>query len=150
MRTMTDNEIDRLLDEVTWGTICGVLPDGTPYATEVTYLHENNEIISLSHANGLTGECIKNCSRICFKVCESSRMSRNYRAVSLFGEAVFIEPESVEETIRWWEKLEARLKSPDRYQRPKQRCRNEGKIYPLLHITIQRRTGVTDWNHTDD
>lgn len=150
MRAMTDKEIEKLLNEVTWGTICGVLPDGTPYATEVTYLHENNEIISLSHAHGLTGESIRNCSQICFKVCESNRMSRNFRAVSLFGKAVFIEPDSAEETILWWEKLETRLQSPDRYQWPKQRCRSEGKIYPVLHLSIQRRTGVTDWSLADE
>ena len=150
MRQMTDSEIDQLLDEVTWGTICGVLPDGTPYATEVTYLHENNEIISLSHAHGLTGDCIQNCPKICFKVCESNRLSRNFRAISLFGKAAFIKPDSTEETIHWWEKLEARLKSPDRYQRPKQRCRDEGKIYPVLHMTIERRTGVTDRNPAND
>ena len=144
MRKITKKEIDQLLDEVTWGTICGVLPDGSPYAAEVTYLHENNEITSLSHAKGLTGDCIRHCSRICFKVCGSSRMSHNFRAVSLFGEAAFIEPDSVEETILWWEKLETRLKSPDRYQHPKQRCRVEGKIYPVLHLSIQQRTGVTD------
>lgn len=150
MRNMTHEEIDKLLNEVTWGTICGVLPDGTPYATEVTYLYENNEIISLSHSKGMTSDCIKHCAQICFKVCESNRLSRNFRAASLFGEAVFIEPESAEATLLWWEKLERRLKSPDRYQYPKQRCRTKGKIYPVLHLRIQHRTGVTDWSLGDD
>ena len=150
MRQMTVKEIEKLLVDVTWGTICGVLPDGTPYATEVTYLYENNEIISLSHSKGMTGDCVRHCSQICFKVCESNRMSRNFRAISLFGEATFEEPDNADESLLWWEKLETRLKSPDRYQRPKLRCQTEGKIYPVFHLNIQSRTGVTDWNHAND
>jgi len=142
---MTNEEIDTLLNDVTWGTICGVLPDETPYATEVTYIYENDEIFSLSHAGGMTGDCIGHCKQICFKVCESNRLSRNFRAASLFGEATFFEPESAEEMLLWWEKIEQRLKSPDRFQYPKQRCRSEGKIYPILHLKIEHRTGVTDW-----
>lgn len=149
MRQMTDKEVEKLLDDVTWGTICGILPDGTPYATEVTYLYENNEIISLSHSKGMTGDCVRHCPQICFKVCESNRMSRNFRAISLFGKATFVEPESSNESLLWWEKLEARLKSPDRYVRPKQRCRSEGKIYPIFRLKIQNKTGVTDWHNNE-
>ncbi len=149
MRSMNEFEIDRLLGDVTWGTLCGVLPRGVPYAAEVTFFCQNDEIISLSHSAGMTGDCIRHCPQVCFKVCDSGRLSRNFRAASLFGEAFFHLPASSSEMIGWWEKLEQRLGSPDRYLRPKQRCREEGRIYPVLRVRISHRTGITDWDCDD-
>ncbi len=144
MRPMTSLEIDRLLNDVTWGTVCCVLPQGTPYAAEVTYFCQNDEIICLSHSQGMTGDGICHCPSVCFKVCESNRLSRSFRALSLFGTAAFVEPQDVPEMICLWEQLEQRLNSPNRYLEQKQRCRDEGKIFPVLRIKVDHRSGVTD------
>jgi len=147
MRSMTPVEILCLLDELTWGTLCTILPQGTPYAAEATYLYRDDEIICLSHSQGMTGDRIRHCPSVCFKVCESHRLSRYFRAVTLFGTAAFVEPQNGHEMVRLWEQIEQRLKSPDLYPKPKQHCRNEGKLYPVLRIKVDHRSAATDLDH---
>lgn len=146
MRNLTTEEKDQLLAEVTWGTLCCTQPDGTPYATEMTYLYQGTEVLCLSKSNGLTGQCIEHSPRVCFKVCEASRLSRQFRAVSLFGSAQFRTPACVDEMVNYWVALEARLRSPDKYLIPKKRCFEQKKLYPVLQISVDRWSGVTDWD----
>ncbi len=144
---MTRHEIDTLMTEITWGTLCGVLPDGTPYATEVTYLNQDNTVLCLSHSKGTMARCLTHCPRVCFKICDSGPLSRPFRAVSLFGHAAFHQPPSGEEMIDLWQQLEARVDEQDRYAVAKQRCL-DGKIYPVLRINVERITGITDREST--
>lgn len=145
MRKMLNGEIQRLLDEVTWGTLCSVTPEGDPYAIEFTCFEDEEEICGLIHPEGRIAACIRHQPKVCLKVCESSRLSTGYRGASFFGTAALVEPESPEEMQRIWAVLEARMKKPGAFAAAAEKYSKPGNFLPVLRIKVNRRSGVTSW-----
>ena len=145
MRKMTDNEIQRLLDEVTWGTLCSVTPKGEPYAVEFTYFEDGGDFCGIINPSGTIASCIRHQSTVCLKVCESSRLSTGYRGASLFGTASLVDPNNPEEMARIWKVLETRMKKPGIFAKAAEKYSQPGKRLPILRIQVERRSGVTSW-----
>ncbi len=145
MRKMTDEEIQKLLTDVTWGTLCGVKPNGEPYAVEFTCFEDGDDLCGLINPKGEMSSCIRHQPRVCLKVCESSRISTGFRAASFFGTAAYVEPTDASDMLRTWEVLETRMKAPGLFDVAKEKYSKPGNFLPVLRIKVDRRSGVTSW-----
>jgi len=145
MRRMADDEIQRLLDEVTWGTLCSVTPEGEPYAIEFTYFEDGGDFCGIINPSGIIAACIRHQTSVCLKVCESSRLSTGYRGASLFGAAALVETKEPEEMARIWQVLETRMKKPGIFAIAAEKYSQPGNLLPILRIQVERRSGVTSW-----
>ncbi len=142
MRKMTDDEIQKLLTDVTWGTLCGVTPGDEPYAVEFTCFEDGGDLCGLINPNGEMSACIRNQPQVCLKVCESSRLSTGFRAASFFGTAAYVEPAGPDEMLRIWNVLETRMKAPGIFNAAKEKYSKPGNLLPVLRIKVSRRSGV--------
>jgi len=151
MRKATPDEIDKLMDEFGWATLCMVDPDGRPYAIEFSYFLDNWAICGLVHPRGKTAACIKANPRVCVKICDSDAGCTNFRAASCFGTASF-EWISDPERIAWaWDSLQRQLGATNgKYDGYKQRYIASGRALPLLRIRVEERTGVTSSSSNEE
>lgn len=144
MRKMKENEIDALLDDFGWATLCMVDRDLKPYAIEFSYFLEHGNICGLVHPRGKAAECLSFTSSVCVKICDSDAQCKKYRAVSCFGIASFEKLTNPEDVAGAWDKLEEQLKLTNgEYRGYKERYLKTGKSLPLLRIMVSERTGVT-------
>lgn len=142
---MTPDEIQRLLNEVTWGTVCSVTPEGEPYAVEFTYFEDGGDFCGIINPSGTIAACVRHQPKVCLKVCESSRLSTGYRGASLFGMAALVETKEPEEMVRLWKVLEMRMKKPGCFAAASEKYSKVGNLLPVLRINVDRRSGVTSW-----
>jgi len=152
MRTMKDEEMDALLENFGWATVCMVDPDGNPYAIEISYFLDRDEICGLVHPRGQAARCLGGNQSVCVKVCDSDPQCRNYQAVSCFGKAYFESLTGPEEVGRAWDKLAGQLRLRNgEYDIYKNRYLSTGRPLPLLRIMVDKRTGVTSSpQHNDE
>lgn len=143
MRKMKEEEIWKLFNHITWGTLCGVQPGGEPYAIEFTTFLDDEEICAIINPRGTMAECVRHQPRVCLKVCESSRLSRGFRAASFFGTARFDMPEEPRAMIRAWEQLEERMQAPDAFSRAKKKYGSADNMLPVFRMRVDRISGVT-------
>jgi nitroimidazol reductase NimA-like FMN-containing flavoprotein (pyridoxamine 5'-phosphate oxidase superfamily) len=146
MRKITNQEAQLLLKEFCWGTLCSVTFKVNPYAIEFSYFTENNKIYAVINPRGQTAENIKQNPNICFKVCDTDKKNAKYRAISCFGTAKFTSPDSQEKIIFAWKKLAVALgRNENAFKAVWNRFSLSEKPLPLLEITINKITGVTNY-----
>jgi nitroimidazol reductase NimA-like FMN-containing flavoprotein (pyridoxamine 5'-phosphate oxidase superfamily) len=86
MRDMTEKEIRDFIEEWTWGTLIGVEGD-QPYAVENTYATDGNYIYCGSMPGGRMARCIKQNQKVAYKICNSDKSYREWKAVIIEGKA---------------------------------------------------------------
>jgi nitroimidazol reductase NimA-like FMN-containing flavoprotein (pyridoxamine 5'-phosphate oxidase superfamily) len=86
MRDMTEKEIRDFIEEWTWGTLIGVEGD-QPYAVENTYATDGNYIYCGSMPGGRMARCIKQNQKVAYKICDSDKSYKKWRAVIIEGKA---------------------------------------------------------------
>jgi nitroimidazol reductase NimA-like FMN-containing flavoprotein (pyridoxamine 5'-phosphate oxidase superfamily) len=84
MRSMPEKEIQKFLEEWTWGTLIAVDGD-RPYAIELSYATDGEYIYCGSMPGGRMARCIKDNGRVVFKVCDSAKDPSRFRAVIVEG-----------------------------------------------------------------
>ncbi len=145
VRKMTKTDIINLIRDFGWGTLCMTGPDGNPYAIEFSYFLEGEDICGLVHPRGMTARCLAVNPNICFKVCDSDRQCKSYRAVSCFGNAAFEELTDQADINNAWDALVKQLGLPPAaYDKYKARYQDGKKPLPLLRIHVDKTTGITN------
>ncbi len=86
MRDMTEKEIKDFIEDWTWGTLIGVEGD-KPYAIENTYACDGKYIYCGSMPGGRMARCIKNNSNVAYKICNSDKSYREWKAGIIEGKA---------------------------------------------------------------
>ena len=87
MRDMTDAEIRAFIKYWTWGTLIGVEQGVRPYAIEVSYGTDGENIYCGSRPGGRMARCILANPNVAFKICDSDRSYARWRAVIVEGTA---------------------------------------------------------------
>ncbi len=144
MRRMKQNEIETLVREFGWATLCMVDPDGHPYGIEFSYFLNGEDICGLVHSRGLCAKSIKKNPFVCVKICESDKACKKFRAASLFGVAAFEFLQEEKDIIWAWEQLEKQLGKENDYNDIKEKYVAKKLKLPLLKITVYEKTGVTN------
>ena len=85
MKSMSESEIKKFLDEWTWGTLIAIEGD-KPYAIELSYASDGNYIYCGSMPGGRMSQCIKDTANVAFKICDSSKDTSRFRAVIVEGQ----------------------------------------------------------------
>jgi nitroimidazol reductase NimA-like FMN-containing flavoprotein (pyridoxamine 5'-phosphate oxidase superfamily) len=85
MKSMSENEIKKFLDEWTWGTLIAIEGD-KPYAIELSYATDGYYIYCGSMPSGRMSRCIKDNANVAFKICDSSKDTSRFRAVIVEGQ----------------------------------------------------------------
>ena len=143
MRKMKAEEIEILLAEFGWATLCMVDPDGRPYAVEFSYFLDNGDICGLVHPRGRAAACLVENPAVCVKVCDSDAQCTSYRAASFFGLATFEKVTDPDEIAWAWDSLEKQLRLTNgEYSQYKERYLSSGRSLPLLRIMVNECTGV--------
>jgi nitroimidazol reductase NimA-like FMN-containing flavoprotein (pyridoxamine 5'-phosphate oxidase superfamily) len=86
---MEEKQIKDLMKRCTWGTLTTVDENCNPYAIEFTYFMMDGKICALINPNGTTAKNLEKNSNVCFKICLSDPMCKNFEAVSCFGKGFF-------------------------------------------------------------
>jgi len=84
MKSMSESEIKKFLDEWTWGTLIAI-DDDKPYAIELSYATDGEFIYCGSMPGGRMTRCIKDNANVAFKVCDCSKDTSRFRAVIVEG-----------------------------------------------------------------
>jgi len=85
MRSMSESEIKKFLEEWNWGTLIAI-EDDKPYAIELSYATDGEYIYCGSMPGGRMSQCIKDNAKVAFKICESSKDTSRFRAVIAEGQ----------------------------------------------------------------
>ena len=150
MRKTNEQEAKDLLKEFSWGTLCSVTPEGNPYAIEFSYFTENDKIYAIINPRGQTSKNIKVNKNICFKICDTDKNNKKYRAISCFGTAKFSSPNTQEKIVDAWKKLGIALgKTETGFKGVWNRFSPSEKPLPLLEITIENISGVTNYGQNN-
>lgn len=86
MRDMTEKEIKDFIEDWTWGTLIGVEGD-KPYAIENTYATDDTYVYCGSMPGGRMAQCIKQNPNVAYKICNSDKSYREWKAVIIEGKA---------------------------------------------------------------
>ena len=145
MKKMQHEEIELLLRNFGWATLCMIDPVGKPYAIEFNYFLDNDDICGLVHPRGNAAACLEKNQHVCVKICDSDAQGNNYRAVSCFGSGYF-EKLTDPVAVAWaWDNLEAQLRLKDgKYSVYKKRYLESGRALPLLRIMVDDYSGITN------
>ena len=84
MRSLSKSEINQFLKEWTWGTLIAIEGD-KPYAVELSYATDGEYLYCGSMPGGRMSRCVKDNTKVVFKVCESSKDTTKFRAVIVEG-----------------------------------------------------------------
>jgi nitroimidazol reductase NimA-like FMN-containing flavoprotein (pyridoxamine 5'-phosphate oxidase superfamily) len=84
MRSMSEREIIKFLEEWTWGTLIAVDGD-RPYAIELSYATDGEYVYCGSMPGGRMAHCIRDNAIAVFKVCDSAKDPSRFRAVMVEG-----------------------------------------------------------------
>jgi nitroimidazol reductase NimA-like FMN-containing flavoprotein (pyridoxamine 5'-phosphate oxidase superfamily) len=150
MRKLKEEEFEPFIANFAWGTLCTVTSDGKPYAIEFSYFYQDGKIYAIINPKGTTGMNIAENNSVCFKICETDAKNRKYRAVSCFGTAKYRPPETEEGIIAAWKDLAIALgRKETAFKGVWHRFDPVSKPLPLLEITIDKITGVTNYGQGD-
>lgn len=147
MRKIKESEAYDLLKQFHWGTLCTITPDYNPYAIEYSYfLDEEQTICGIVNPKGQTSKNIAFNPEVCFKVCDTDKINRQYRAISCFGKAYYDSPSTQEGIVNAWKQLARSLSRPeDHFKGAYKRFQLPNRPLPLLKIKVERITGVTNY-----
>ena len=84
MRNLTKEEMDKFINEWSWGTLMVVDYD-KPYGVEVAYYRDENYIYMISSPLGRTANCFTKNPKVAFKICDTDFHMKNFRAVIIEG-----------------------------------------------------------------
>jgi len=85
MKSMSEKEIRKFLEEWTWGTLIAI-EDDRPYAIELSYAADGEFIYCGSMPGGRMARCIKDNANVIFKICDSSKDPSRFQAVIVEGQ----------------------------------------------------------------
>lgn len=137
MRAMTDTEIQAVLDQARWGTICTVSPDHTPYAVEATPYWDGGDICFMINPRGLTRRNLEQNPNVLVKLTLTGPNLDWWAGVSCMGTGRF--DHSPREILKGFGLL-GKVMNTD-YSRAGQKFAKTPDRSPLLRITIHGRTG---------
>ena len=86
MKTLSEDEIRQLMDEIVWGTLIA-LDDKQPYAIETSFATDDRFLYTGSKCGGRMNKCIEKNSTVTFKICDSTRDAKLFRAAIVESEA---------------------------------------------------------------
>lgn len=100
MRTLSENEILQLMDEIIWGTLIA-LDEGQPYAIETSFAVDDKFLYTGSKCGGRMNRCIEKNPVATFKICDSTRDAKLFRAAIVESEArILTERDEVVQCLR--------------------------------------------------
>ena len=145
MRKMKHAEIEQLLTNFGWATLCMINANSHPYAVEFSYFLDGEDICGLVHPRGQAAACLEGNNNVCVKVCDSDPQCTNYRAISCFGRAWF-EKLTDPGKVAWaWDSLERQLRLKNgKYSIYKEKYLASGRALPLLRVMVDEMTGITN------
>mgnify|MGYP001823613224 CR=1 FL=1 len=81
MRTLSENEIQQLMDEIVWGTLIAL--DGEqPYAIETSFAVDDKFLYTGSKCGGRMNRCIEKKPVVTFKICDSTMDAKLFLAAN--------------------------------------------------------------------
>ena len=86
MRTLSENEIRQLMDEMRWGTLIAI-DDGQPYAIETSFATDGEFLYTGSKYGGRMNKCIEKNQTVTFKICDSTKDAKLFQAAIVESEA---------------------------------------------------------------
>ena len=89
MRDLTEDEIRWLMNEMIWGTIIAI-DDGQPYAVETSFAVDDKFLYTGTQCGGRMNRCIEKNNRVSFKICDSTKDTKRYRAAIIESEATIL------------------------------------------------------------
>jgi len=100
MKTLSEDEIRQLMDEIVWGTLIA-LDDKQPYAIETSFATDDRFLYTGSKCGGRMNKCIEKNSTVTFKVCDSTRDAKLFRAAIVESEAkILTERDEIMQCLR--------------------------------------------------
>ncbi len=100
MRTLSDNEIRQLMDEMRWGTLIAI-DDGQPYAIETSFATDGEFLYTGSKYGGRMNKCIEKNPTVTFKICDSTKDVKLFRAAIVESEAkILTERDEIVQCLR--------------------------------------------------
>ena len=100
MRTLSDNEIRQLMDEMRWGTLIAI-DDGQPYAIETSFATDGEFLYTGSKYGGRMNKCIEKNPTATFKICDSTKDAKLFRAAIVESEAkILTERDEIVQCLR--------------------------------------------------
>jgi len=89
MKSVAENEIRQLMDEMMWGTFIAT-DDGRPYATKTSFAVEGTFLYTGSKRGGRINRCIEKNPAVAFKICDSTKDAKLFRAAIVESEAAVL------------------------------------------------------------
>ena len=86
MRTLSENDIHQLMDEMIWGTLIAI-DGGQPYAIETSFATDDRFLYTGSKFGGRMNKCIEKNPMVTFKICDSTKDAKSFRAAIVESEA---------------------------------------------------------------
>jgi len=86
MKKLSEDEIRELMDEIVWGTLIA-LDDKQPYAIETSFATDDRFLYTGSKRGGRMNRCIEKNSTVTFKICDSTRDAKLFRAAIVESKA---------------------------------------------------------------
>jgi nitroimidazol reductase NimA-like FMN-containing flavoprotein (pyridoxamine 5'-phosphate oxidase superfamily) len=100
MKNLSENEIRQLMDEIVWGTLIA-LDDKQPYAIETSFATNDRFLYTGSKCGGRMNKCIEKNSTVTFKICDSTRDAKLFRAAIIESEAkILTERDEIMQCLR--------------------------------------------------
>lgn len=137
MRKMTEKELNDLVQNSNWASICTVTPEGLPYAIEATYFIDGQYIGFMINPRGRTMQNLRQNPNLLLKITQASGNLSKWAGVSLFGTGQNItDPIEIQ---KGWELL-GEVMNTD-YTAAAEKFTGSAKQTPYLRCVISRCTG---------
>lgn len=137
MRKMTKSEINKLVENFNWATICTVGPDGMPYAIEATYFIDGENIGFMINPRGTTIQNLVHNSNLLLKITQTSEDLSKWAGVSLFGQGQNVtEPSEIK---KGWDLL-GKVMNTD-YSSAAEKFSVSNRKSPYIYCRISQSTG---------
>jgi len=137
MRRMTSKEIDLVLKQVKWATICTISPENLPYAIEATPYLENSDICFMVNPRGQTWKNLQINPSILIKATLADSFLAWWAGVSFAGAGHF---DSNREAIQRGFQLLGKVTGSD-YSAAGRKHAENAERSPLLRVSIREKTG---------
>lgn len=140
-------EVERILNEGTFGTLALTTPDGYPYALPLSYVYHDGSIYLHGAKKGLKIACIENQTKASFSVVGRTKVlpekfSTLYESVVAFGTIQTVTDETHQLGL---EKLIAKYAS-EYYSEGMAYIQRSGEHTAVLKLTIEHVTGKGNWH----
>jgi len=135
MREMTREEMDRLINEWTWGTLM-VVDGDKPYGVEVAYYTDGKYIYMISSPLGRTAKCFMKNPNVAFKICDTDLKFKSWRAVIIEGKIEKVT--NKEDILKAFKLLAKRMgRREDHYDKVAEKHSNNPEKSPVHRIRIE-------------